>query len=47
MLWYRNRQVPGRQYRLLLADSKGAHVSKESRYGKDGPECRRYSSVWL
>ena len=42
MLWYRYRQVPGRQYRLPLADSRGAHVSKEPRYGKDGPQCRRY-----
>jgi hypothetical protein len=37
MLWYRYRHVPGRQYRLLLADSRGAHVSKKLRYGKDGP----------
>ena len=42
MLWYRYRQVPGRQYRLPLADSKEAHVSKELTYGKDGPQCRRY-----
>ena len=37
MLWYRHRQVPGRQNRLPLADSGGAHVSKEPRCGKDGP----------
>ena len=44
MLWYRYRKVPGRHYRLPLADSKGAHGSKELRYayGKDGPQCRRY-----
>ena len=29
MLWYRNRQVPGRQDTMLVADSGGAHVSKE------------------
>ena len=37
MLWYRYRQVPGRQNRLPLADSRGAQVSKEPGYGKDGP----------
>ena len=26
MLWYRYRQVPGRQNRFPLADSRGAHV---------------------
>ena len=29
MLWYQNRQVPGRQDTMLVADSRGAHVSKE------------------
>ena len=29
MLWYRNRQVLGRQDTMLVADSGGAHVSKE------------------
>ena len=42
MLWYRYWQVPGRQYRLPLGDSRGAHVSKELSYGKDGPQCREY-----
>ena len=37
MLWYRYRQVPGRQNRLPLADSGGAHVSKEPRMAKMGP----------
>ena len=37
MLWYRYRQVPGRQNRLPLADSGGAHVSKEPRMPKMGP----------
>ena len=29
MLWYQNRQVLGRQDTMLVADSGGAHVSKE------------------
>ena len=29
MSWYRYRQVPDRQYRFELADSRGAHLSKE------------------
>ena len=29
MLWYRNRQVPGRQDTMLVADSGGTHVLKE------------------
>ena len=29
MLWYRHWQVPGRQDTILVADSRGAHVSKE------------------
>ena len=37
MLWYRHRQVPGRQDAKLVADSRGTHVSKEPRHGKDGP----------
>ena len=37
MLWYQYRQVPGRQNRLPLADSGGAHVSKEPRMAKMGP----------
>ena len=35
MLWYRYWQVLGWQYRLPLANSRGAHVSKEPIYGKD------------
>ena len=47
MLWYRYRQVPGRQYRLPLADSRGAHVSKEPRYGKMGPSAADMAlAVW-
>ena len=44
MLWYRYRQVPGPLYRLPLADSRWAHVSKELNYGKDGPQwqCHHY-----
>ena len=38
MLWHRYRQVPGRQDTMLVADSKGVHVSKEPRHGKDGPQ---------
>ena len=37
MLWYQYRQVPGRQNRLPLADSGGAHVSKEPRMAKMAP----------
>ena len=37
MLWYRYWQVPGRQNRLPLADSGGAHVSKEPRMAKMAP----------
>ena len=29
MLWYRYRQLPGRQDTILVADSRGARVSKE------------------
>ena len=47
MLWYRYRQVPGRQYRLPLADSRGAHVSKELSSGKDGPQCHRYGFSYV
>ena len=42
MLWYRYRQVPGRQNRLPLADSGGAHVFKEPRCAKDGPQSCQY-----
>ena len=42
MLWYRHRKVPGRQDTILVADSREAHVFKEPRHGKDGPQCRRY-----
>ena len=38
MLWYRYRQVPGRQNRLSLADSGGAHVSKEAKMGPRGAD---------
>ena len=41
MSWYQYRQVPNRQYRFELADSRGAHLSKELRYGRDGPQRRR------
>ena len=26
---------------MLVAESRGAHVPKEPRHGKDGPQCRR------
>ena len=42
MLWYRYRQVPGRQNRLPLADSGGAHVFKEPSCAKDGPQSCQY-----
>ena len=47
MLWYRYRQVPGRQYRLPLADSGGAHVSKELRLAKMDPSAANMAlAVW-
>ena len=47
MLWYRHRQVPGRQYRLPLADSGGAHVSKELRLAKMDPSAANMAlAVW-
>ena len=47
MLWYRYRQVLGRQYRLPLADSGGAHVSKEPRMPKmDARAADMALAVW-
>jgi hypothetical protein len=37
MVWYQNRQVPGRKDTMLVAESRGAHVSKEPRYAKMDP----------
>ena len=37
MLWCRHRQVLGRQDTVLVADSGGAHVSKEPRMAKMDP----------
>ena len=34
MLWYQNREVPGRHDIMSVADSRGAHVSKEPRMAK-------------
>ena len=48
MLWYRYRQVLGRRDTMLYGRRSQRctfeHVSnsKELRYGKDGPQCRRY-----
>ena len=47
MLWYRYRQVPGRQNRLPLADSRGAHVHYK---GKGAHTWQRWTPVppiWL
>ena len=41
MLWYQYRLVLGQQYRQPFADLRGAHLSKELRYGRDGPQRRR------
>ena len=47
MLWYRYRQVPGRQNRLPLADSGGAYVSKEPRMPKmDSRAADMALAVW-
>ena len=47
MLWYRYRQVPGRQNRLPLADSGGAHVSNEPRMAKmDANAADMAVAVW-
>ena len=37
MLWYQHRKVPGRQDTILVADSRGAHVSKEPDVAKMVP----------
>ena len=47
MLSYQYRQVPGRQNRLPLADSGGAHVSKEPRMPKmDAMATNMALAVW-
>ena len=47
MLWYRNRQVPGRQDTMLVADSRGAHVSKEPDVAKMEPSAADMAlAVW-
>ena len=47
MLWYRYQQVPGWQNRLPLADSGGAHVSKEPRMPKmDSRAADMALAVW-
>ena len=47
MLWYQYRQVSGRQDTMLVADSREAHVFKEPRHGKDGPQCADMAfAVW-
>ena len=47
MLWYQHRQVPGRQDTVLVADSRGAHVSKEPRMAKTDPSAAYMAvAVW-
>ena len=47
MLWCRHRQVPGRQDTVLVADSWGAHVSKEPRMAKmDVSAAKMALAVW-
>ena len=47
MLWYRHRQVPGRQDTILVADSRGAHVSKEPDMAKMEPSAANMAlAVW-
>ena len=47
MLWYRHRQVPGRQDTMLVADSGGAHVSKEPDVAKMEPSAADMAlTVW-
>ena len=47
MLWYRHRQVPGRQDTILVADSRGAHVSKEPDVAKMEPSAADMAlAVW-
>ena len=47
MLWYRHRQVPGRQDTMLVADSRGAHVSKEPDVAKMEPSAADMAlAVW-
>ena len=47
MLWYRHRQVPGRQDTMLVADSRGAHVSKEPDVAKmDANAADMAVAVW-
>ena len=53
MLWCQHRQVLGRQDTVLVADSTGAHVSKEPRMAKMDPSAAdmalavRNGYVWL
>ena len=47
MLWYQYRQVPGRQDTILVADSRGAHVSKEPDVAKmDANAADMAVAVW-
>ena len=47
MLRYRYRQVPSGQNRLPLADSRGAHVSKEPDVAKMEPSAADMAlAVW-
>ena len=47
MLWYRHRQVPGRQDTILVVDSRGAHVSKDPDVAKMEPSAADMAlAVW-
>ena len=47
MLWYRHRQVPGRQDMILVADSRGAYGSKEPEVAKMEPNAADMAlAVW-
>ena len=47
MLWYRYRQVPGRQYRLPLADSRGHMCLRSSAMAKMDPSAANMAlAVW-
>ena len=48
MLWYRHRKVPGRQDTVLVADSRGTHVSKEPTMAKMDPSATdmAFAAVW-
>ena len=47
MLWYRYRQVPGRQYRLPLADSRGHMCLRSSAMAQMDPSAVNMAlAVW-